>query len=139
MKFERNRKNWKSLLLMAGVALLLAMGVVPSQAHAQDAAARVYGNLDWSVRVHGFNEGAVCGLQALLGIPGLSLPVPLPEEILGNIWDRTDMMGAAVLAYRLGYRDQAVEAAMCSQIHNATEYPFLLNHPDIVETWLSSQ
>jgi hypothetical protein len=47
-------------------------------------------------------------------------------------------MGAAVLAYQLGYVDASVDAATCSQIHNDAVYQLLSDHPDMVENWLSS-
>jgi len=140
MNFERNRKNRKGLLLMAGIAVLLALGAVPAPAQAQEDVTRVFANLNWSAGDHGYNEGALCGIQALQGIAGVQLPsIPFEEALLGNIWDRTNMMGAAILAYWLGYVDQAVEAATCSQIHNESEYSFLLMHPNIVAMWLSSR
>ena len=99
----------------------------------------VYNNLDWSRGDSGYNEGALCGLQALSGITGITLPdIPLEQDALGNIWVRVDMMNAAILAYQLGYADQAVQAATCSQIHNPDIYQLLSNNPDIVASWLSS-
>lgn len=99
----------------------------------------VYNHLDWSSRDHGYNEGALCGIEALQGIAGVELPsIPFEQDLLGNIWDRTNMMGAAVQAYRLGFHDEAVSAAACSQIHNSPAYQLLSGHPDIVEYWLDS-
>ena len=99
----------------------------------------VYSNLHWSWGDSGYNEGALCGFQALSGIAGVSLPaLPLEEDVLGNIWVRVDMMNAAITAYRLGFVDQAVQAATCSQIHNDDVYQLLSNNPDMVADWLSN-
>jgi hypothetical protein len=100
----------------------------------------VYSNLDWSKGDSGYNEGALCGVQALTGIAGITLPtIPFEQDALGNIWPRVDMMNAAIAAYRLGFVDQAVQAATCSQIHNDPVYQLLSNNPDIVAEWLSEQ
>jgi hypothetical protein len=99
----------------------------------------VYANLNWSKGDSGYNEGAVCGLQALSGITGITLPtIPFEEDALGNIWVRVDMMNAAISAYQLGFVDQAVQAATCSQVHNPDVYQLLSNNPDIVADWLSN-
>lgn len=124
-------------------ATACAVFFVLNRASAQDenTAVRhaVYTNLNWSAGDHGYNEGALCGVQALQGIGGVQLPtIPFEEDALGNIWDRTNMMGAAVLAYQLGYVDASVDAATCSQIHNDAVYQLLSDHPDMVENWLSS-
>jgi len=99
----------------------------------------VFSALDWSNSDHGYNEGALCGVQALQGIAGLDLPaIPFEENVLGNIWDRTNMMGAAILAYKTGYAEQAIDAAICSQIHNDDAHQLLSDNRDIVGDWLSS-
>jgi len=46
-------------------------------------------------------------------------------------------MNAAVYAYQLGYTDAAVNAAICSQVHNDAVYQLLLDNPDMVAEWLS--
>jgi hypothetical protein len=132
-----------TILKVVALAMLLMAASPINQVHAQaeDSELRntIYGDLNWSAGDHGYNEGALCGVRALEGVAGVQLPeIPFEENALGNIWDRTNMMGAAVLAYSLGYTDQAVEAATCSQIHNDVEYPILVNHPDIVADWLGS-
>jgi hypothetical protein len=121
-------------LLLLGAALTFTQ----ANAQAQDAATinAVYGNLDWSSRDHGFNEGAECGANALGG--AVQVPVPFFGQVLGNIWDRTNMMGAAVVAYRAGYRDPAINAAICSQIHNGEVYALLSANRGIVGNWLAS-
>jgi hypothetical protein len=153
MKFELNGRNYKRAL----VAALLLMPVAMTSPEAQsspwvgtaswmastsgDEAVRyaIYNHLDWSSRDHGYNEGALCGINALQGIAGVQLPsIPFEEDVLGNIWDRTNMMGAAIQAYRLGFHDEAVDAATCSQVHNPNVYQLLSDHSDIVEDWLSS-
>lgn len=126
----------KGKLLVA--ALLFGAVLTVSKANAQDVRSSVYINLNWSAGDSGYNEGALCGLQALEGIAGVQLPsVPFEENALGNIWHRVDMMNAAVLAYQLGYEDAAVDAATCSQIHNDPVYQLLLENPDIVADWLN--
>lgn len=121
-------------LLLLGAALTFTQ----ANAQAQDAATinAVYGNLNWSAGDHGFNEGAECGANALGGV--VQVPVPFLGQVLGNIWDRTNMMGAAVLAYRAGYRDAAINAAICSQIHNGGVYALLSANRGIVGNWLAS-
>jgi hypothetical protein len=122
-------------LLLLGAALTFTQ----ANAQAQDAATinAVYTNLKWSSGDHGFNEGAQCGANALGG--GLvQLPIPFPGQVLGNIWDRTNMMGAAVGAYRAGYVDAAINAAICSQIHNQGVYALLSANRGIVGNWLAS-
>ncbi len=95
-------------------------------------------SLNWSAGDSGYNEGALCGLQSLEGIAGIQLPsIPFEEDALGNIWHRVDMMNAAVYAYQLGYTDAAVNAAICSQVHNDAVYQLLLDNPDMVAEWLS--
>lgn len=133
-----------TLKAKAIAALLIGAALTVNKASAQDenTAVRyaVYTNLNWSAGDHGYNEGALCGVQALQGISGVELPtIPFEEDVLGNIWDRTNMMGAAVLAYQLGYVEAAVDAATCSQIHNDVVYQLLSDHPDTVQNWLSSQ
>jgi hypothetical protein len=122
------------------VGLFLGLG---TQAHAQDDDAvrnDVYTNLNWSAGDSGYNEGALCGLQALEGIAGVQLPsIPFEENALGNIWHRVDMMNAAVLAYQLGYVDAAVNASICSQIHNDAVHQLLSDNPEMVEDWLSNR
>ena len=131
-----------TLKAKAIATLLIGTALTLNKASAQDdnTAVRnaVYINLNWSAGDHGYNEGALCGIQSLERISGVQLPaIPFEEDALGNIWDRTNMMGAAVLAYQLGYVDAAVDAATCSQIHNEAVYQLLSEHPDMVEAWLS--
>jgi|SRR5579872_1846610 len=120
------------------VAVCLVLSVVFStMSFGQSVVDQVYVNLNWSAGDHGFNEGGLCGVEALGGIAGIQLPnVPFEYQILGNTWDRTNMMGAAVAAYRLGYVDAAVNAAICSQIHNDGAHQLLSANRGIVAQWL---
>jgi hypothetical protein len=95
----------------------------------------VYAHLNWSSGDHGFNEGAECGANALRGL--VQLPAFIGQG-LGNTWDRTNMMNAAVEAYRAGHRDAAINAAICSQIHNGQAYNLLSANRNIVENWLAT-
>lgn len=138
MKASKNRFKQVAIaaLLLIGAALTLNT----ASAQGDDATVRqaVYANLNWSAGDHGYNEGALCGLNALQGIAELNLPqIPFEEDLLGNIWDRTNLIGAAEGAFQLGYTDAAVEAATCSQIHNGEAYQLLLDNPGIVADWLS--
>lgn len=134
-------------------SLLLGAALAINQASAQDHARLALGqadsavdydfvkvNLDWSARDHGFNEGALCGVNALQGISGISLPnVPFEYEILGNVWDRTSMMNAAQAAFRMGFVDAAVNTAVCSQIHNDPVHQALARRADLIVAWFSSR
>src|ERR1022692_4036741 len=66
--------------------------------------------LEWCSRDHGFNEGAACGANALAG-SGLA-PSVAGGSVGGNIWDRTNMMGAARAAAKAGQIEPAVNAAI---------------------------
>jgi hypothetical protein len=94
------------------------------------------GQMEWCSRDHGFNEGATCGLNALgnTGINGL--PAMVSQAVLGNTWDRTNMMGAAKAAYRAGHQNEAVTAALCCQIHNP-DYSKLQECRSQVAAWLA--
>jgi len=41
--------------------------------------------------------------------------------------------------YRLGYTDAAVDAAICSQVHNNEVYRLLSDYPDFVAEWLGGR
>jgi hypothetical protein len=122
------------------VALLFGAVLTVNQASAQDARDAVYTNLNWSAADSGFNEGGLCGFEALQGVAGVELPeVPFVEYYaLGNVWPRVDMMNAAIFAYRSGFRNAGVTAAICSQIHNPAVSDLLSQHPDMVGDWLGS-
>jgi hypothetical protein len=60
------------------------------------------------------------------------------QPILGNTWDRTNMMGAAKAAWKAGYKDQAVDAAICCQVHNETAHSCLASRRDLVNAWFES-
>jgi hypothetical protein len=120
-------------------ALLLGAALTGNQASAQDYGF-VKANLDWSAGDHGFNEGALCGVNALQGIAGIQLPnVPLEYQILGNVWDRTNMMNAAQAAFRMGFVNAAVNTALCSQIHNGPVQQALARRPDLIVAWFSNR
>jgi hypothetical protein len=124
---------------MVLAALLLGAALTISQANAQDYGF-VKANLDWSAGDHGFNEGGLCGVNALQGISGISLPnVPFEYQVLGNVWDRTNMMNAAQAAFRMGFVNAAVNTALCSQIHNGPVQQALAQRPDLIVAWFKSR
>ena len=94
--------------------------------------------LDWCSTNHGFNEGAVCGLNALGGTGISGLPAIASGTVLGNTWDRTNMMGATKAANNAGQKDAAVAAAICCQIHNPDAHACLANNRNAVQAWLDS-
>jgi len=127
-------------IFSSSVCLVLTLCAVLSlKCMAQDCAPDVPVHLEWCSRDHGFNEGATCGFNALGGIAGVQLPAALPQPILGNAWDRTNMMGATVAAWKAGATDQAVNAAICCQIHNPAAQQCLQSHRDLVAQWLSNK
>ena len=120
-------------------SLLLSASLMTQQASAQDYGF-VKANLDWSAGDHGFNEGGLCGVNALQGIAGIQLPsVPFQYQIIGNVWDRTNMMNAAQAAFRMGFVGAAVNAALCSQIHNGPVQQALARRPDLIVAWFNSR
>jgi len=94
--------------------------------------------LDWCSRDHGFNEGAVCGANTLTNAGLSGVPAIAGGAILGNTWDRTNMMGAAVAASRTGQEDAAVNVAICCQIHNPDAHACLENNRAEVQRWLDA-
>jgi len=96
-------------------------------------------HLRWCALDHGYNEGAKCGLQALTGSGVNGLPADAEEQILGNTWDRKDMMRATTTAWNSGARDAAANAAVCCQIHNPPAHACLQSRPDLVKLWLARQ
>jgi hypothetical protein len=124
---------------MVLAVLLLGAALTTNQVSAQDFGF-VKANLDWSAGDHGFNEGGLCGVNALQGIAGIQLPnVPLEYQILGNVWDRTNMMNAAQAAFRMGFVDAAVNTALCSQIHNGPVQQALAQRPDLIVAWFRNR
>lgn len=120
-------------------ALSLGAALTINQASAQDYGF-VKANLDWSAGDHGFNEGGLCGVNALQGIAGIQLPnVPFQYQIIGNVWDRTNMMNAAQAAFRIGFVDAAVNTAICSQIHNGPVHVALARRRDLIVVWFNSR
>ncbi len=92
-------------------------------------------SLEWCSRDHGFNEGAVCGANALSGAGVGGLPAMAGAAVLGNTWDRTNMMGAAKAACP-GNPDAAANAAVCCQIHNGPVHDCLASRIPDVKNWL---
>ena len=124
---------------IAGMAIATGLLGTIGVAQAQDYNF-VAGNLNWSAGDHGFNEGALCGFNALQGIAGIQLPnVPFQYEILGNVWDRTNMMNAAQAAFRMGFVNAAVTTALCSQKHNPPTEQALAARPDLIIAWFNSR
>jgi hypothetical protein len=119
--------------------VLLTLGLAFPLTSVADCQGDVPAHLEWCSRDHGFNEGATCGLNALGGISGVQLPGPVAQPILGNTWDRTNMMGATIQAWRVGATDQAVDAAICCQVHNGGAHSCLSSRRDLVAHWLSSK
>jgi hypothetical protein len=120
----------KLKLLLVPIVLTFAL-----VAFAGDCATDVKAHLDWCLINHGYNEGATCGYQALTG-KGIDLPANAGQQVLGNVWDRTNMMGATRAAWRVGAKDAAVTAAGCCQIHNPGAKQCLDSRPDLVKDWL---
>lgn len=128
---------FSKVIVLAGLVLGAALTI--SQAGAQDYG-WVKAQLDWSAGDHGFNEGGLCGMQALQGIAGIALPnVPFQYQIIGNVWDRTNMMNAAQAAFRLGFVGPAVNTALCSQIHNGPVQDGLAQRQDLIVAWFNSR
>lgn len=132
MKFSLRKFSVQRVTLIV-VPIVLAL----SSAAMADCTADAPQHLDWCSTDHGFNEGATCGLRALSGL-GLSLPVDVGEAILGNAWDRTNMMGATKAAWHAGFKGQATDAAICCQVHNSGAHSCLSSNRDLVNRWLAS-
>jgi hypothetical protein len=128
MRVFKSKLTWALLLSLPFPVSALA-----------DCAGDVPQHLEWCSRDHGFNEGATCGLNALseAGISGL--PAVVAQPILGNIWDRTNMMGATKTAWKAGQHDKAIDAAVCCQIHNDGAHACLQSQRDLVAAWLTSK
>jgi hypothetical protein len=124
---------WRTILL-ALCACLLAL---PAISLAQpEQGCDVNCGLEWCSRDHGFNEGATCGLNALGGTSVGGLPGMATQAILGNTWDRTNMMGATKAAARAGQHEAAIDAAICCQIHNGPYHAYLEANRAAVLAWL---
>jgi hypothetical protein len=122
---------------IAGIAVSTGLLGTIGVAQAQD-----YGfgkdSLEWASRDHGFNEGGLCGMNSLQATAGVQVPnVPFEYQILGNVWDRTNMMGAAQAAFNLGYVDAAVNTAICSQAHNQPVFNYLAQNRQLIIFWFS--
>jgi len=127
----------KKAIVLAGLVLGAALTI--NQAGAQDYG-WVKAQLDWAAGDHGFNEGGLCGMQALQGIGGIALPnVPFQYQIIGNVWDRTNMMNAAQAAFRMGFVGPAVSTALCSQAHNGPVQAGLAQRQDLIVAWFNSR
>jgi hypothetical protein len=99
----------------------------------------VASQVEWCSRDHGFNEGATCGANALAeaGISGV--PEVVAGVVLGNTWDRTNMIGAAKAAYKSGKRKEAIDAVICCQIHNPPAQNCLKGNRTAIENWLKEK
>jgi hypothetical protein len=95
-------------------------------------------HLNWCSMDHGFNEGASCGLNVLGGTDVAGLPAMAVQAVLGNVWDRTNMMGVTKAAYRAGFQNEAIDASICCQIHNRDAYDCLKSNREAVSRWLNS-
>lgn len=95
--------------------------------------------LDWCSRDHGFNEGASCGadIAAKVGYGG-NVPSGA-QPILGNSWDRTNMMGLTRTVARSGKVEEATDMAICCQVHNADAHACLAKNRRAVQSWLLSR
>jgi len=101
--------------------------------------------LSWCSSDHGFNEGATCGVNALGGVAGISLPPLVAQPILGNTWDRTNMMGATKAAFSVGKSsgdtntiERAIDAAICCQSHNPHMHNCLATNRVAIRNWLEA-
>ena len=115
--------------------LALACGLFTATARA-DCPGDIPIRLNWCSGDHGFNEGAACGLSALSSASLTGLPPMANEAVLGNTWDRTNMMSLAIVAFHRGAQNQATAAAICCQVHNASAHACLASRPDLVREWL---
>ena len=122
---------------LAGEIILASTMLLPISAIA-DCPGDIPTHLEWCSRNNDFNEGATCGAQALAGL-NVGVPAIVAQPVLGNLWSRTNMMGATVAAYKAGYQDQAVAAATCCQVHNGGAFVCLQSRPDLVNAWLSTR
>ena len=116
-------------------AILLTAAACHVHAQADCSSATVNAHLEWCSRDHGFNEGASCGANALSGVVS-NVPALVSQPILGNAWDRTNMMGLTKTAYKQGQHDKAIDAAICCQVHNDGSHSCLAAHRDLVGAWL---
>lgn len=96
-------------------------------------------HLDWCAKNSGFNEGAVCGLSALKTTGVSGLPPMMDEKILGNLWNRIQMMDATKAAYRAGKREEAISATVCCQIHTPDAHECLSKERKAVSEWLAEK
>ena len=130
------------VVLTAVFAVLPSLGLADTQCPTKGNDGQyhtVEEGLEWCSRDHGFNEGATCGVNALgsAGIGGL--PAVAAQAVLGNGWDRTNMMGATKAAFKAGKRKEAVEAAVCCQIHNPHMHKCLSENHAAVSAWLEAR
>jgi hypothetical protein len=143
LSLSLNAQNSKQKALQKKTAKEATTGVMYSQnislkqVYEMPCADQVPLHLDWCSTDHGYNEGAECGLKALTG-SGVPLPADVGQQVLGNIWDRTNMMGATKTAWKVGAKDAAVAAATCCQIHNPPAHQCVSSRPDLVKKWLDS-
>lgn len=84
-------------------------------------------------------EREFCGRDALKGVPRQLLINENVVSAWGENWTRAEMMNAAIAAYRLGYMDAAVNAAIWSQIDNDPVYQLLSDHRYLIQDWFRSR
>lgn len=92
---------------------------------------------NWAKNDTGHNEGAGCGAGVLAKIGGFDIP---HSEIipLGELWKRREMMYAALEAFKRGHHDEAVDVAICAQIHNKESHEFLKKNREAVSEWFEN-
>jgi hypothetical protein len=99
----------------------------------------VNGQLDWSKGDWGHNEGANCGAGVLANAAGVNLPAFHAILPYGEIFKRASMMQVAIGAYKRGYHNEAIEAAICSQVHNGAAHQCLKQNRTEVDEWFRQQ
>lgn len=95
-------------------------------------------NLNWCARDRGFNEGAICGQQAmsLARRDTRSNKVAPYLPIAGDIWTRSQMMGVAADLAKSGDVDAGFQMAICCQAHNKSAQRCLATNRDVVIQYL---
>lgn len=124
----------RTFLCAVSAALFVSSNAV-AQTICNDGEA-VPGELSWAAGDTGHNEGADCGLQALGGA-GVGLPATT-FGAAGEVFKRNAMMQTAINAYKAGFQEQAINAAICSAVHNPAAHVCLSQHRDLVGYWLST-
>ncbi|QCI97478.1 hypothetical protein [Agrobacterium larrymoorei] len=95
--------------------------------------------LNWSRQDRGHNEGANCGASVLANAAGVNLPGIHQVLPYGEIFKRNHMMDVAIAAYKRGYHNEAIEAAICSQVHNGAAHQCLKQNRTEIDAWFREQ